>query len=134
MNMSKIIEVVKGLRNLEKVGKTSAADITDAEIQLRLNFAEEYKEYLAEFGAISANGMELTGIISVEYCNVVSATMQERKLNPKTPHTMYVVENTYVDGIVVWQDSNGLIYQTSPGSAPIQIAVSLADYISNRTK
>lgn len=132
--MSKIIEVVKGLRNLEKVGKISVADITDAEIQLRLNFAEEYKEYLAEFGAISANGIELTGIISVEYCNVVSATIQEWKLNPKIPHTMYVVENTYIDGIVVWQDNNGLIYQTSPGSAPNQIAVSLADYISKRTK
>lgn len=132
--MSKIIEVIRGLRNLEKVGKTSVADITDAEIQLRLNFAEEYKEYLAEFGAISANGIELTGIISVEYCNVVSTTIQEWKLNPKTPHTMYVVENTYIDGIVVWQDTNGLIYQSSPNTEPKQIAKSLAEYILSRTK
>lgn len=132
--MSKIIEIVKSLPDLEKVGKVSDTDIKDAEIQLRLNFANEYRDYLAEFGSISSKDMEITGIISVEYCNVVSVTKQEWELNPKVPHTMYVIENTCVDGIIIWQDTNGLIYQSSPDIEPKQIAISLADYISKRRK
>ena len=134
MKMSKIIEVIKELHKLARVGKIPLEDISNAEHQLCLNFAEEYKEYLAEFGAISAKGIELTGIIAVEYCNVVSITKQEWELNPKVPHTMYVIENTCIDGIVVWQDADGLIYRTGPNSEPKQIASSLADYVLIRTK
>lgn len=132
--MSKIIEVIKELPKLARVGRTSSVEIRDAELQLRLIFADEYKEYLAEFGAISAKGIELTGIIGVEYCNVVFATKQAWELNPQIPHTMYVVENTYIDGIIIWQDTNGLIYQSYPSSEAKQIATSLTDYISIRMK
>jgi len=130
--MSKIIEVVKGLQELEKVGRTSLADIRDAETQLCTNFADEYKEYLSEFGAISAHGIELTGIISVEYCNVVSVTKQERKLNKLVPQNMYVIENTFVDGVIIWQDKEGLIYFTKPNSSPKFLANSLVEYIKKR--
>lgn len=132
--MSEIIDVVKALPKLACVGKTADSAIADAERQLQLSFATEYKEYLAEFGAISAKRLELTGIIGVEYCNVVYATQQARELNPKVPCSMYVVENTCVDGIIIWQDASGSIYQSTPSTEPKQIAVSLADYISRRTK
>lgn len=132
--MSKIIDVVKSLPKLACVGKISDVGIVDAELQLRLSFATEYKEYLAEFGAISAKRLELTGIISVEYCNVVSATKQAWEVNPQVPHTMYVVENTYVDGVIIWQDGQGAIYQSTPGTAPKQIASTLAEYLISRTK
>ena len=93
--MNDIIEVVKGLPKLACVGKIENVDIVDAELQLRLNFAEEYKRYLSEFGAISARRIELTGIIGVDYCNVVTATKQAWELNPQVPHNLYVVENTF---------------------------------------
>ena len=132
--MNEIIEMIKSLPKLEKVGKVSDTEIKDAEIQLHLSFANEYRDYLAEFGSISSKDMELTGIISVEYCNVVSATKQEWNLNPRVPHTMYVIENTCVDGIIIWQDTAGIVYQTTPDTAPTKIASSLYEYITNRAK
>lgn len=132
--MNDIIEVVKGLPKLACVGKIASVEIEDAELQLRLNFAEEYKKYLTEFGAISARRIELTGIIGVEYCNVVAATKQAWELNPQVPHAMYVVENTFIDGVIIWQDASGAIYQTSPGNQPKKIADTLADYLLSRSR
>ena len=132
--MSTIINAINTLPEMVSVGGASEIMITDAELQLRLNFAEEYRDYLAEFCAVAARGIELTGIIDAEYYNVVSATKQEWELNPKIPHSMYVVEKTGVDGIIIWQDTQGLIYQSSPNVKPKQIAESLTEYILNRTK
>ena len=80
-----------------------------------------------------ADGIELTGIAKSEHRNVVSLTKKERELNPKVPNTMYVIENTCVDGIMIWQDTKGVVYQTTPTSAPKKIASSLREYILNRT-
>ena len=82
-------------------------------------------------GAIIADGIELTGIAKSEYRNVVSVTKKERILNPKVPDTMYVIENTCIDGIIIWQDTEGYIYQTKPNLEPKKIADSLADYVKN---
>lgn len=132
--MENIIQVVKSLPDLLPLKPATAIQIAEAELQLGVSFADEYKEYLASFGAIIADGIELSGIANSEYRNVVSLTKKEWELNPKMPRTMYVVENTCVDGIIIWQDINGVIYQSSPVTEPKQIAASLADYILNRTK
>lgn len=132
--MKKIIQIVNSLSELLPLKPATAIQITDAELQLRVNFAEEYKEYLAEFGAIMADGIELTGIAKSEHRNVVTVTQKEWELNPEIPHNMYVIENTHIDGIVIWQDTNGLIYQSSPSSEAKQIATSLTDYILIRMK
>ena len=63
-----------------------------------------------------------------------TVTKKEWELNPQIPHTMYVIENTYIDGIIIWQDTNGSIYQSCPSSEAKQIAASLGDYISIRIK
>lgn len=132
--MNSIVEVVKDLPKMACVGRTSEDAITSAEKALQIRFSNEYRSYLAEFGAVSARRLELTGIISVEYCNVVSATKVAWELNPQAPRTMYVVENTYIDGVVIWQDSAGIVYQTTPNSAPKKIASSLAEYVVDRTR
>lgn len=44
---------------------------------------------------------------------------------------MYVIENTGIDVIIIWQDENGSIYKTNYDSKPKKIAASLADYILN---
>lgn len=127
--MSKIIEVIKSLPKMFSCTPASEIQISDAEIQLCLKFAEEYKSYLAEFGEVSAKGVELTGIISADYLNVVLATKEKWELYPQVEHNLYVVEDTLVDGIVIWQDSNGSIYKTMPNIKPIKIFESLADYL-----
>lgn len=132
--MSNIVNLINTLPNLLSLKPATKTQITDAEIQLRVRFADEYKEYLSHFGAIMADGIELTGIAKSEYRNVVALTKQEWELNPKVPHKLYVVENSYIDGIIIWQDSNGHIYKTNPNSEPQQIADSLAEYIKSRTK
>ena len=129
--MKKIIEVINNLPDLLPLKPASDTQITDAELQLRVSFAEEYKDYLSEFGAIMADGIELSGIAKAEHRNVVALTKKERELNPKVPNTMYVIENTCVDGIIIWQDTKGEIYQTQPNTEPKKIADSMAEYISN---
>ena len=42
----------------------------------------------------------------------------------------YVVEEANIDGIVIWQDSDGTVYQTMPNSECKAIANSLMEYIS----
>ena len=132
--MTKIVNTIKKLPNLLPLKTASNTDIVDAELQLRINFPEEYKNYLSTFGAIIADGIELTGIAKSEHRNVVSVTKQEWVLNTNVPHTMYVVESAGVDGIIIWQDTNGVIYQTVPGGNPKKIAESLNDYIVERSK
>lgn len=128
--MSKnIIETIKNLSDLLSVNPASEQQITDAELQLRVSFSDEYKEYLKAYGAIMADGIELTGIAKSDHRNVVTLTKKERALNSNVPNTMYVVENTCVDGIIIWQDSKGEIYKTHPNSKPQKIADSLAEYI-----
>lgn len=131
--MVRIVELINSLPDMLPLNPATKIQITDAELQLRVRFSDEYKDYLTAFGAIMADGIELTGITKSEHRNVVSLTKKERELNPKVPNTMYVIENTCVDGIIIWQNTAGIIYQTMPNSAPKKIASSLREYILERT-
>ena len=128
--MNQLINIIKSLPDLISLKPATKMSITDAELQLRVTFANDYKEYLSAFGAIMASGIELTGIAKAEHRNVVQVTLKARQLNSKIPHNMYVIEDTHVDGIVIWQDTNGNIYKSQPGTDLQIIADSLADYIS----
>lgn len=131
--MKKIVDVINSLSDLLPLKSATPMQITDAELQLRVSFSDEYKEYLSTFGAIMADGIELSGIAKSEHRSVVSLTKKEWELNPKVPHTMYVVENTCIDGIIIWQDTTGRVFLTQPGVEPKQIADSLAEYILTRS-
>lgn len=130
--MTKIIQAIKSLEDLLPLKPATEIQINDAEKQLGLKFSSEYRECLQEFGAIVADGIELSGIAKSEHRNVVSLTKREWELNPKIPHTMYVIENAGMDGIMVWQDTSGLIYQSRPFMEPKKIAESLAEYIRSK--
>ena len=132
--MAHIVDLINSLPDMLPLKPATETQISDAELQLRVQFSDEYSDYLAAFGAIMADGIELTGITKAEYRNVVSVTKKERELNPNVPNTMYVIENTGVDGIIVWQDSTGTVYQTTPDSKPIEIAASLEKYILEHTR
>lgn len=132
--MAKIINTIQALLNLFSLKPASNTEIVAAELELRLRFSDEYKAYLSTFGAVMADGIELTGLAKSKHRNVVLVTKQEWLLNTNIPHTMYVVESVNVDGIIIWQDTNGIIYQTSPNKRPKKIANSLNEYIVDRTK
>jgi hypothetical protein len=130
--MSDIIKTIKKLPKLLTLKGATATEISDAETQLCISFADEYKKYLAEFGAIMADGLELIGIANSAHRNVVLVTKRERELNPQVPQEMYVVENIGIDGIVIWQDSNGMIYQSLTGKKPIKIFDNLNEYLTKK--
>lgn len=130
--MADIKKVIENLSNLLSLKGASEDEIIESERRLKLVFSEEYKTYLSQFGAVMADRVELTGIAKSEYRNVVSVTLQERELNINIPNDMYVIENTGIDGIVIWQNASGKIYQTSPNTQPREIAKTLSDYLLER--
>jgi hypothetical protein len=131
--MSNIIQTIQKLPQLLPLKGASEAEIAVAEKKLALHFAQEYKSYLQTFGAILADGIELTGIAKSKSRDVVSVTLQERELNPEVSQAYYVVENVGIDGIVIWQNENGEIFQTLPQTPPQKIANSLVEYVSTKS-
>lgn len=102
--------------------------INDAEKVLNVVFNTEYRAYLAKYGVVAVNGHELTGICSSKRLNVVNVTRVERE-DKDVPVGWYVVEQLNIDGIVVWQAEDGVIYQTAPSSKAMKLCDSLAEYI-----
>ena len=130
--MSKIIDVINNLENLLSLKPAGSDDISNIEIELALPLAEEYKEYLLEFGAIIADDIELTGVAKSKNRDVIQVTKREWALIDKISHSLYVVENVGIDGIVIWQDGSGVIYESLPNHEAIKIADSLVDYINSK--
>lgn len=122
-----ILEQKKAFHSLK--GVTSEA-IKDAEEKLGLKFANEYVDYLKEYGVASFFGHELTGICSSARLNVVDVTIEERNYNQGIPSQLYVVEETNFDNVIVWQDASGSIYKTAPGEKIEKVGTSLAEYYS----
>ena len=54
---------------------------------------------------------------------------QSAKRIHETENDWYVVEQTNIDGIIIWQASNGTVYQTAPNAKPKKLCESLAEYI-----
>ena len=77
-------------------------------------------------------GHELTGICDKKRLDVVRNTREERELNPFVPDDWYVLENAGIDGIIIWQDKTGRIYQTMPNGQKEYIANSLAEYLDKQ--
>lgn len=127
--MSKILEVINDLPDLLTTGAADNISIENAEKELGLKFATEYKQYLEAFGSVLADDVEITGIAKSKNRNVVIVTKREWELNPQVEHNMYVVENLAIEGIIIWQDENGNIYESMPNKELKKIADSLADYI-----
>jgi hypothetical protein len=129
--MSAIINTLKSFDDFLSSTPASNTEILKAENALSVSFAQEYKDYLAAFGSAEAKGHELTGLIKSDRLNVVSVTNREWDLNPQVPQNLYVVENPAIDGIIIWQNADGEIFQSSPNSAPKVIASSLASYLTS---
>jgi hypothetical protein len=108
--------------------RADEAQVALAEKELSLKFAKDYRSYVMMMGAAIFDGHELTGVCSSDRLNVVSVTIEERKFASELPADCYVLEQTHIDGIVIWQDINGNIYRTIPGRKAEKIAGSIAEY------
>jgi len=128
--MGKIIDVMKSADDFYAATGVSETEIKKAEEKLALSFAEEYKDYLRTFGVAEARGHEYTGICNSSRLNVVDVTLEEKKKDPLIPADCYVIEQTGVDRIVIWQSSTGTIYQSVPDVEMIEIYDSFSDYVS----
>ena len=130
--MSKIIDVISNLENLLLLIPASMQDVENVEIELALPLSQEYKEYLLEFGAIIADDVELTGIAKSKNRDVIQVTKREWAANNKIKHDLYVVENVGIDGIIIWQDGSGKVYESRPNCGATKIADSLVEYLLSK--
>lgn len=131
MILSKLIEEIKSIPNFYAEKGASALQIKQAELSLGLNFALDFKECLREFGSVSVDGHELTGFSADKNLDVVEITLNNRKKH-NVGNNLYVIEETHIDEIVIWQDSDGTVYETTPYSKPQEIAKSLIEFVSKK--
>lgn len=126
--MSDIIETLKNAPEYIGGNGRTDAEIESAEKLLGVEFAPDYKCYLKKIGLACFDGHELTGICKSDRLNVVDVTLSHRKLNPMAC-VGYVIEETNIDGIVIWQAATGEIYSSIPSVATHKIFNSLSEYI-----
>lgn len=128
--MSAIQKALRSYADFVAMKPAGEAAIAEAENELSVKFSGEYRDYLSAFGAAAANGHELTGVSASKRLSVVRVTKREWDLNPQVPHSMYAIENTGIDGIIIWQDASGAVYKSAPHSSPKKLAASIADYLA----
>ena len=126
--MTDIIKVINSKDGVIHGKETNENEIKQAESELGLRFADDYRNYIKQFGCMVIGSREITGISSQENYNVVSTTKAQRNYNKNIPENSYVIEQLNIDGIIIWQSSNGEVFQTSPNTAPMKIADSLVEY------
>ena len=129
--MNDIINVINSKNGVIHGKETNENEIKQAESELGLRFADDYRNYIKQFGCMVIGSREITGISSQENYNVVSITKAQRNYNKNIPENSYVIEQLNIDGIIIWQSSNGEVFQTSPNTAPMKIADSLVEYIQS---
>lgn len=127
--MSKLTEAMRYSPDFYAEKGASPLQIENAEKVLELKFAPDFKECLQEFGAVSLAGHELTGFSTDKSLDVVEVTKKNWK-KVTSVKSLYVIEETHIDGIVIWQDTNGAIYETATNSNTKKIADSLAEYLN----
>lgn len=127
--MLAFVEKLSQYDDFKALRGASLNEIKEAERKLNIEFSDEYKEYLSEYGIATANGYEFTGICQSERLNVVCVTEKEHKNVREIPEGAYVVEQTHIDGIVIWQTRDGAVYK-SQGNSFIRICDSLYEYIN----
>ena len=130
--MNELIKTISNLPNFYAEKGVPVAQIEQAEKLLGLEFSLDFKMCLREFGAVSVSGHEFTGFSADKNLNVVEVTQKNRRKNT-VEQNLYVIEEAHIDGIVIWQDASGNIYETTPNSKAKKIAHSLTDYLLKTT-
>lgn len=129
--MNDIINVINSKNGVIHGKETNENEIKQAESELGLRFADDYRKYIKQFGCMVIGSREITGISQQENFNVVSITTSQKCYYKGISENLYVIELLNIDGIVIWQSSDGEVYQTYPNSNPEKIANSLSEYIQS---
>jgi hypothetical protein len=111
----------------------SEEEIKQAEKVLDIYFAKDYRKYLEEIGLACFDGHEFTGLTDTTRLNVMEVTKEYREQLGDEVSSWYVIEEVGMDGIIIWQTPDGIIYGTTPSSKTVKIADSLFEYIFKRT-
>ena len=129
----RIVDIIKSLPDYIGSNGRNKVDISHAEQQLGTHFSLEYTQYLQQIGLAAFDGRELTRLSKDKRLNVVDVTLEERSRNQSVPMSWYVVEQTNIDGIVIWQTQNGDVYQTAPNTPCKKIHDSFSEYLVETT-
>ena len=108
--MSVLSDKINSIPNLYKAQPASEEQIINAESRLGLQFSDEFKEYLKEFGSISFYGTEWMGLNTDEFCDVISTTLEARRLYDSFPNDKFIVEDLHIDNLLIVSDSEGEVY------------------------
>lgn len=128
--METIIDVIRTLKGLVHMQGASQEAIQEAETKLQLTFAPDYKLYLIQYGVISANGIELTGIINSPRLSVVEATHRART-EDHLPANFYVIEELSIERCIVVQNPQGEVFRYTPSAGLYRVADNLTGYIQH---
>lgn len=128
--MANIVDVMKSIPDYIGSNGRTEEEIRQAEEALGIGFAKDYRKYLEEIGLACFDGREFTGLTSTARLDVVSVTKEQREQFGKATLSWYVVEEANIYGIVIWQSSDGTVYEVASNSKAKKIASSLAEYIS----
>lgn len=113
--MKTIVDLLRAQPAFISAKAPTAQEVTQAEKALGVTFAADYRDYVAALGVASYEGHELTGVCPFPRLSVVSVTQQERAANPAIPSAWYVLEQTNINDLVIWQDASGAVYQRCRG-------------------
>ena len=127
--MKNLHEIIKSAQKVLTLSGASEESVASAEASLGLSFSKEFRDYTLSYGAICIDGTELTGVVDDPDLDVVRTTISARNITPQASPDWYVVRDPHIDGIIIWQNKEGAIYQTAPGTAPKEIYDSLATYL-----
>ena len=106
-------------------------EIEKAEKELEVHFAEDYKEYLKEYGEASFAGHEFTGIYGQDRLDVVKVTLEERQRYSIDMSDAYVIESLNINDLVIWQNTEGEVFISQPTITKQRIFSSLREYIES---
>lgn len=127
--MSNIVDYLRSKKELIIGQPAGQEEIEKTEALLGVRFSDEYKSILHNFGFVCVDGHEITGLTKAKRLNVYDITLKERE-NFKDVSELYVIEQTHIDGIVVWQATSGEVYQTGQDGEWDKIADNIEKYLS----
>ncbi len=128
--MSNLKKIISSVDSFDCIGGVSDGEIARAEKVLGLKFADEYKEYLKEYGTGFFDTMEPTGLNISKRLNVVDITLMERELR-SLPKEFYVIENLAIDFLLILQNDKGEVFEVDGTGNRRKIFNSFAEYISD---
>lgn len=127
--MYDVIEFLQSKGELLTGKAVPKEDVEKIEEQLGVSFANDYKKIVSTYGFVCVDGHEITGITNAKRLNVYEVTIKERKNVAFDMSGMYVIEQTHIDDIVIWQSDSGEVYQSTNGLQVKKIANCIIDYI-----